>query len=97
MFRIPQDDNQQTVTITIEGNSVSVPRGMSVAAAVLVHGVVYTRTSPVSGAHRAPLCMMGVCYECLMVIDGRANRRACQETVAEGMTIERQIGTGNSL
>ncbi len=38
--------------------------------------------------------MMGVCYECLMVIDGQANRRACQETVRPGMRIERQLGVG---
>jgi len=37
---------------------------------------------------------MGVCYECLMIIDGKPNRRACKETVNDGMTIERQSGTG---
>jgi predicted molibdopterin-dependent oxidoreductase YjgC len=37
---------------------------------------------------------MGVCYECLMVINGLANQRACRLTVAEGMKIERQHGPG---
>lgn len=36
--------------------------------------------------------MMGVCYECLMVIDGVASRQACLVPVAEGMRIERQPG-----
>ncbi len=94
MFKFPQEDNPDTVTITIEGSEVSVPRNCSVAAAVLVSGIGHTRTTPVSNSPRAPLCMMGVCYECLMIIDGQANRRACQETVQEGMRIERQQGVG---
>ena len=94
MFKLPQDDIPQTVTIIIEGKEVSVPRNISVAAAVMVAGIGHTRTTPISDSPRAPLCLMGVCYECLMVIDGHANRRACQLTVREGMHIERQLGPG---
>ena len=94
MFKFPQEDCPDTVTVTIEGNEVSVPRDCSVAAAVLAAGISYTRTTPLSNSPRAPLCLMGVCYECLMVIDGQANRRACQETVRDGMHIERQLGVG---
>ena len=95
MFRFLQDDPaREWVTVTINGDEVSVPEQISVAAAVLYYNSGYTRTTPVNASPRAPLCMMGVCYECLMVIDGQANRRACQELVAEGMNIERQIGAG---
>jgi hypothetical protein len=31
------------------------------------------RRSPVSGLPRAPLCMMGVCFECLVEVDGHAH------------------------
>ncbi len=84
------------MTITIEGQSVRVPAGESVAAAVLVHALGYTRTTPISGAPRAPLCMMGVCFECLMEIDGVANRQACLVPVAEGMRIRPQDGVGRT-
>jgi len=94
MFRFLQDDPATTVTVYIEGVAVTVPDQISVAAAVLSHLKGNTRTTPVNGAPRAPLCMMGVCYECLMVINGQANKRACQEMVSEGMRIERQFGTG---
>ncbi len=94
MFKFPQEDNPDTVTVNIEGSEVSVPQNCSVASAVLASGFGHTRTTPVSNSPRAPLCMMGVCYECLMIIDGQANRRACQETVREGMHIERQQGVG---
>ncbi len=97
MFRFLQNDSEKTVRLTIDGMTVSVPENITVAAAVLAQSSGYTRTTPVSGQQRAPLCLMGVCYECLMIIDGKANRRACQEIVAEGMRIERQHGTGTQI
>ena len=83
-----------TVSVSIDGEPVHVAAGQSVAAAVLGHGLDWTRRTPVSGSPRAPLCMMGVCFECLMEIDGIPNRQACLVTVVEGMRIRRQQGAG---
>lgn len=93
-FRRLDENLEDTVTVDIEGRRVEVPAGESVAVAVLVESLGHTRTSPVSGTPRAPLCMMGVCFECLMEIDGLPNRQACQIPVAEGMSIRRQHGVG---
>ena len=95
MFKRLDNEAQNRVNVTINGQPVQVPEDETVAAAVLTHGLRYTRTTPVSGAPRAPFCLMGVCYECLMVIDGKANQRACMEQVREGMRIECQHGTGS--
>ncbi|MDJ0694572.1 (2Fe-2S)-binding protein [Mastigocoleus sp. MO_188.B34] len=92
MFKRLSELNGNTVTVNIEGEDVQVAVGETVAAAVLVHNLGYTRTTPISGSNRAPLCMMGVCFECLMEIDGLPNRQACQVLVAEGMRIRRQQG-----
>ena len=81
-----------TVRVTIDEADVAVPAGVSVAAAILLNNLGHCRTTPVSGEPRAPYCMMGVCFECLMEIDGEANRQACLVTVAEGMKIGRQLG-----
>ncbi len=94
MFKRLRELKGNTVTVNIEGEDVQVPVGETVAVAILVHNLGYTRTTPISGAHRAPLCMMGVCFECLMEIDGLLNRQACQVQVAEGMQIRRQGGVG---
>ena len=45
-----------------------------------------------SGQGRAPYCMMGVCFECLMEIDGEPNQQGCLVIVREGMRIDRQLG-----
>ncbi len=97
MFRFSGEPDTTMVSITIDGREIEVPRGTSVAAAVLASGLDHVRTTPVSGSPRGPLCLMGVCYDCLMVIDGRPNRRACQEIVHEGMQVERQHGVGPSI
>ena len=80
-----------TVTVAMDGRPLSVPATFTAAAAVLLHGGT-SRTTPVSGSARAPYCMMGACFDCLMEIDGVPNRQACLVPVAEGMRINRQHG-----
>ena len=94
MFKLLDERDTDTVTVEIEGEPVEVPAGASVAAAVLARGLIPTRSTPVSGRPRAPFCMMGVCFDCLMEIDGRPNRQACMVPVREGMRIRRQQGAG---
>ncbi|WP_020588810.1 (2Fe-2S)-binding protein [Desulfobacter curvatus] len=81
------------VTITFEGESLEVPATETVIAAVMAAGAGYNRTSPISGAHRAPYCLMGVCHECLMEIDGVPNQQACKIQVRDGMVVKRQYVT----
>lgn len=91
MFRKLLEGEPDTVTVTVDGASLRVPASFTAAAAVLLHGGI-SRTTPVSGSPRAPYCMMGVCFDCLMEIDGAPNRQACLVPVAEGMRINRQSG-----
>jgi predicted molibdopterin-dependent oxidoreductase YjgC len=94
MFKRLDESPLQTVTVVINGRSVAVPQGETVAAAVLAENIGYTRTTPVTQKPRAPFCMMGVCFDCLMVIDGVPNQQACMVQVRDGMRIERQHGSG---
>ena len=79
-----------TVTITFEGEALVVPAGITVAAAVLGHNDDHVCKSAAEGEKRAPYCLMGVCFECLVEIDGLNNRQACLEPVYEGMDVKRQ-------
>ena len=73
-----------------EEKSIPAQEGESVAAALLAEGVVYLRTNLVSGEVRAPYCWMGVCFECLLEIDGQPNQQSCLIPVKEGMRVRRQ-------
>jgi len=88
-----EDPDSRWVNIQIDGKATRAREGDSVAAALLAAGLRSCRTTPISGKPRAPFCMMGVCYECLVEINGVPNRQSCQITVQEGMQIRRQIGT----
>jgi len=92
MFRARPDARPATVEVLVEGAPVMVPQGASAAAAVLLAGLPAIRETPVTGSPRLPLCMMGVCFDCLAEIDGVPNRQACMVPVAPGMRIARQHG-----
>ena len=80
------------VELVFEGSIVQAAPGDSVAAALLAAGYGSTRTAPVSGRPRGPFCMMGVCFECLLEIDGVPNRPGCMVTAEDGMTVRRMAG-----
>ena len=92
MFKTLPDAGAATVPVIINGTPFQAPQGSTAAAAVLLAGETPTRATPVTGEPRAPYCMMGVCFECLMEIDGVANQQACMMPIAEGMRINRQLG-----
>jgi D-hydroxyproline dehydrogenase subunit gamma len=86
------DPVQQPLVLYFEGRPITANPGDSVAAALLASDAGPFRSTPVSGAPRAPHCMMGVCFECLVEIDGVPNRQACLTQAAQGMQIRHQHG-----
>ena len=93
MFKTLPDVVAPTVTVIINGTPFRAPSGCTAAAALLLADDLPARTTPVSGAPRAPYCMMGVCFDCLVQIDGVPNQQSCMVPVAEGMRIARQAGS----
>jgi D-hydroxyproline dehydrogenase subunit gamma len=92
MFKRADADSRRAVTIHVEGRAVAAREGDTVSAALLASGLDVRRSTAVSGAKRLPYCMMGVCFDCLVTIDGTGNRQGCLVPVAEGMRIEIQKG-----
>ena len=92
MFALLPDNTEARVTVIVNGDAISVPPGFTAAAVMLLHSSGATRTTAISGEGRAPYCMMGVCFECLMEINSEPNQQGCLVTVNEGMRINRQQG-----
>ena len=80
------------LAVTIDGKPFAARDGDSVAATLLAAGLADCRSTPVSGSARGPFCMMGVCFDCLVVIDGQPNQQGCMTPARDGMKIERQQG-----
>lgn len=81
------------VSLTLDGRTVTAYEGETVAALLLAEGHVATRTTP-GGSPRGVYCGMGVCFDCLVVVDGVPNTRACVTWVHEGMDVSRQDAFG---
>lgn len=87
-LRVPKD---KVVAVFIDGEKVMVPANVSAAAALLMQNDSKYRLSPVTGEPRAPFCMIGNCYECLVTIDDQPNQQGCLVEVEDQMKIRRQI------
>lgn len=81
-----------SVALTVDGRAIDARQGDTVAAALMAAGIPHCRTTPVTMSTRAPYCLMGVCFECLVTIDGVGSRQACLIPVHEGMQVETQLG-----
>ncbi len=76
----------EQVQLVVNGKSVCVSAGTTIAAAVAQAGIERFRRS-VSGEPRGPLCGMGVCFECRVTIDAAAHCRSCQTLCENGMEV----------
>ena len=76
----------ETVTLVVNGVSVEMPAGSMVSAAILKLGTHAFRRS-VTGEPRGPLCGMGICFECRVVINGETHCRSCQTVCKDGMDV----------
>jgi len=96
MFKRLEEARRQAqaapVRVIINGAAQECRQGDTVAAALFAAGVSACRDTAVREVPRGPYCMMGVCYDCLVTIDGQANQQGCMTLVREGMNIERQAG-----
>lgn len=77
-----------TVTVRVNGEQVTLPRGSMLIAALLKTGAP-CRISE-SGEQRTALCGMGICFECRAMVDGVPQQRTCQIVCKQGMTVETQ-------
>jgi predicted molibdopterin-dependent oxidoreductase YjgC len=79
------------VTITVDGEPLQAHVGETVAAALIAQDAAGIRTTR-GGAPRGLYCGMGVCFDCLVVVDGLPNTRACMTWVRDGMEIRHMDG-----
>jgi predicted molibdopterin-dependent oxidoreductase YjgC len=93
LFR-PLQGESRVLQVEIDGAPATARECDTVAGLLLstLEPALYRR-SVVCGLPRAPLCMMGVCFECLVEIDGQPNQQGCLARVREGMRIRRQMGS----
>lgn len=88
---LTRPDDSRPISLSVDGEHIVAQPDDTVAAALLAHSGDATRHS-IKGSPRTAYCMMGVCFDCLVEVDGCPNTQACMVTVREGMIIRRQRG-----
>ena len=86
---------EQTCTVTVDGGALAARPGQTIAAVLLAAGVRSLRTTRREQRPRGLFCGIGVCFDCLVILNGTPNVRACVTRVEEGDVIETQEGTGH--
>lgn len=94
-FRLVRADPEPGFEFDFDGEAVSALPGQTVAAALWASGRLAWRRTRVGGSPRGAFCGMGVCFDCLVVVDGRPNARACLLPARPGALISTQEGDGH--
>lgn len=87
-LRIHVVQRPAAVEVIVDGHAIRAYPGESLAAALLAIGARRLGTGPDSARPRTVFCMMGVCQQCLVVVDG-VTVQACLTPVRAGMVVER--------
>jgi aerobic-type carbon monoxide dehydrogenase small subunit (CoxS/CutS family) len=81
----------EAFTIQVNGNPVTAYPGETIAAVLLANGWRIFRHTPLFGEGRGPFCGMGLCFDCMVTLNGQPNVRACVTFAQPGDQVERLI------
>ncbi len=78
-----------------DGRTIGFVEGQSIGAALTAAGIRSWRTTRETGRPRGIFCGIGICFDCLVVVDGHPNERACLVPARAGAVVTSQEGTGH--
>lgn len=78
----------ERITFTFNGVQYQGFPGQSIAAALMANGEREIRKTRFENAPRSIFCGIGICFDCVVVVNGIANQRACLVEISEGVKIE---------
>jgi predicted molibdopterin-dependent oxidoreductase YjgC len=83
-------------TITIDGEPIPVVAGQTIAAALTAAGRTAWRVTRGRAQPRGLFCGIGVCFDCLVTVNGVASVRACLATAEPGDEVTTEHGSGHA-
>jgi predicted molibdopterin-dependent oxidoreductase YjgC len=92
--RTPGVRRGRAFRLTFDGVELTAHEGETVLAALWAAGIRALHVTARTRQPRGFFCGMGVCFDCLVSVDGRPGVRACMEPARPGMAIRRQQGAG---
>jgi len=92
--RIPNPHSQRWIHFFLDGEKLPARQGETIAGAMLANGHQQLRNSSRNREPRGAFCGIGLCFECLVTVDGRPNVQSCLLGIEDGMQVVTQDGTG---
>jgi hypothetical protein len=77
------------ISIVVDGVPTAGIAGQTIAGLLLGDGRLAWRTAR-SGRPRGAFCGIGVCYDCLVAVNGLRDVRACQRRATDGDVVTTQ-------
>ena len=78
------------IALTLDGENLSGLAGQTIAGVVLASGRLSWRTTSSDGKPRGLFCGIGVCFDCIVTVNGERDVRACQRRASDGDVVESQ-------
>lgn len=85
---LPPVQRGKPIVVQVNGQPTTAFTGETIATVLLAEGIRAFRHTLKTGRPRGIFCGMGICYDCVVTVDGVPNVRACVTYVEEGMVIE---------
>ena len=85
--------SQSNLEFTFDDQTITAISGQSIGAALLAANQRSLRKTRFNNKDRGIFCGIGVCFDCLVVVDGVSNQRACLIEAKPGMKVQRQVGS----
>lgn len=93
--RLVEARPEPAFTLRFDDREIEALPGHTIAAALWRAGIVSWRRTRGSAEPRGVFCAIGVCFDCLVTVNGRPNQRACQVPACPGDVVTTQTGTGH--
>ena len=87
-----EENLARMVGITVDGKPLKAKEGEMILASLLSNGIIINRCTHKRKEPRGLFCGIGLCTDCVMVVNGMPNVRTCVTPVKDGMVIETQKG-----
>jgi predicted molibdopterin-dependent oxidoreductase YjgC len=88
------ENGEKKVSFHFNGKELFARRGVSIAAALIDNDERITRTTRINQQPRGIFCGIGICFDCLITVDGLSDQRACLTEITQGMQVETEKGFG---
>ena len=85
MHRFTND--KKDISFTFNNQVYKAKEGDSISAALFSNNILINRKTA-KNTPRGSFCFMGVCFECLVSIDGKSGIQSCKRKLIDGMEIK---------